>query len=1298
MTTVNQARFTIDGTPSEDPTTGDQGYVATLAQTLDCTLEISPSSALSVTFSIFDSTDESSPLASYGAPDLTWVGSGLSSETLASPNGTAQIIMPGAGVASFIIRCTAVMPEGAHTYERLVAIPAVTVPAIRKTVPAEVGQFYARGWSDEQNKMVDAVLGIVAPVGIDSFGSAGTYQGTWVVDAGGAAVNVSAGTGWLRTTASVTGTLVAVTWLASAGIAIPADSTRYIGVEYNGGAPQVVSRVANSFTGLNDFILATVYNEAGTLHILEHEQSTQDGLHGCFSRFFDNYPLSRGERAGGLIVGDAGVRNLTMSAGLLFDGLSRFTISAIDTSAASTFDYYYQDGLGSWTAVAAQTQYSSSHYDDGTGVLHALTAAHYGITWWYLESDGHVVGLYGQGDYASLADAEDATPPASVPGRVTAHGLLIGRTIVLRGAAAATEVESVFSVEFGLTGVTDHNSLGGLQGGGAGEYYHLTAAQTTDLTDGGICTSHLHDLDQCYGAAAATITVDAWDVTWNMTGAFSHVTNLAGCTGTSDGFFVEDGTDYFRLSHKAADTLAATAQLSSFQIDSSDDISLDSVVSSNFTISANSAGAAVLTLRCNQAGAGTGDISVYAADDASVRAVAGTLTLRGMGPVIGTGVEIDADVGGGSLLIGCNAGTNQVSVGGAGARNIFVGHTGATGLTLAAEQIGSSISVNTAGAHQIALSAINIGAGTATISLTADDAVTIDSTAAGVSIDGVADSNFTMTANAVADKTLLISASNAGGGAGFVAFSDGYKAGSTYSTAFVLSDASAEWSTFESNFGEVSLLNALNQCASTAVTLDEAYNASSGASTITVDAGDVTWNGTGAYSFVLGLAGCTGAADGFQITDGADYLSILHAAANQLALTSEFESISLHANRDVTIASATTTVGITTSVGGFTVNTTQFVVDQTTGYIGVGVAVPSVMVALNGEANRIIALERRTAANTDGKNLTLSAGGATVGATDKDGGDLNLASGISTGSGTSGFNFYVYPAGAPGVVDNSPIAMIQGTAALLTLGDTTGASATTIRTGTGAFTCTAGGVFDVNAVGAVTIDSSGGTIGIGVDANAFGINIGTGAAARVITIGNVTGVTGVAINTGTGDFAINTDQLYVDQPTGSVGIHGVTAPTAYLHLGAGTAAATTAPFKFETGVLNTVAEAGAFEYDGSYLYYTDSTPTRHRLGIEGEEGIQILNAATLAFNDFNISTIFVSYTATGACTITIDSDQIAVAGRKFTIKDSGLNAAANNITLATEGAETIEGETDLVMNADGMAITLQSDGTNLWIV
>jgi len=52
---------------------------------------------------------------------------------------------------------------------------------------------------------------------------------------------------------------------------------------------------------------------------------------------------------------------------------------------------------------------------------------------------------------------------------------------------------------------------------------------------------------------------------------------------------------------------------------------------------------------------------------------------------------------------------------------------------------------------------------------------------------------------------------------------------------------------------------------------------------------------------------------------------------------------------------------------------------------------------------------------------------------------------------------------------------------------------------------------------------------------------------------------------------------------GNVGI-GTTGPTAVLHLKAGTATAGTAPFKLTSGVVNTTAEAGALEWDGTDLW------------------------------------------------------------------------------------------------------------------
>lgn len=188
----------------------------------------------------------------------------------------------------------------------------------------------------------------------------------------------------------------------------------------------------------------------------------------------------------------------------------------------------------------------------------------------------------------------------------------------------------------------------------------------------------------------------------------------------------------------------------------------------------------------------------------------------------------------------------------------------------------------------------------------------------------------------------------------------------------------------------------------------------------------------------------------------------------------------------------------------------------------------------------------------------------------------------------------------------------------VTVGSTNSTSPTTIQTGTGAMTFTAGGVFDVNAVGAVTIDgpgisidgtsasnlsvtganlsietltsgtlavssagalnlssttgdwqatgaltldSSGGAIGIGTDADAQAINIGTGAAARTITIGNSTGATSVVINSGTGAIDIGNNAvahaITIGNGTGATGV-SIQTGTGNLNLGTNAVAHTVA--------------------------------------------------------------------------------------------------------------------------------------------
>ena len=95
--------------------------------------------------------------------------------------------------------------------------------------------------------------------------------------------------------------------------------------------------------------------------------------------------------------------------------------------------------------------------------------------------------------------------------------------------------------------------------------------------------------------------------------------------------------------------------------------------------------------------------------------------------------------------------------------------------------------------------------------------------------------------------------------------------------------------------------------------------------------------------------------------------------------------------------------------------------------------------------------------------------------------------------------------------------------------------------------------------------------------------------------------------------------------------------------------------------------------------------------------ITTVNAATydlLASDDI----LNVTYTATGAVTsLTLPTAQ-CVSGRVIVIKDAGGLAGTNNITIATEGAEKIDGLDTLVINNNYNSVTLYSDGTNWFAI
>lgn len=337
----------------------------------------------------------------------------------------------------------------------------------------------------------------------DTMGSSGALaQGThYISDAGGGNINVAAGSGLIRTGNTPTSPILFFDWAASNGLAIPSNTTRYVGIDYNAGSPAVVVHTTNDFDGHDNFALGSVVNEAGTLHINHDPIELADFFDHAIKRWYQTHPLARDERQAGLIIGDVGTRNFSITAGTLWDRLNEFPIAALSTNVSGTFDRYYRDGAGGFTKEAAQTQWGNTQYDDGTGTLATLAGGRWANVWWYLENDGDIVMLYGRNTWGNLAAAATESPPATVPARITDAGLLVGRFIFQKSAGVAAVVDSVFTTVFNLTAATDHAALSNLAWTSSG---HTGTASKVPAFNGSGAASEIADPS----VAAITTIID----------------------------------------------------------------------------------------------------------------------------------------------------------------------------------------------------------------------------------------------------------------------------------------------------------------------------------------------------------------------------------------------------------------------------------------------------------------------------------------------------------------------------------------------------------------------------------------------------------------------------------------------------------------------------------------------------------------------------------------------------------------------------------------------------------------------
>ena len=354
----------------------------------------------------------------------------------------------------------------------------------------------------------------------NNLASSGIVSGGVISDAGGATINVTAGQCAIRPTTSHTATLYFADFPANNGIAIPANTIRYVGVEYNAGAPVVTIRALDNFNYMTEFPLGAVVNEGGVLHIstsCRHEIS--DSASHTAERFEHTFPFARDEKMGGLILGETGTRNITLTAGGVWAKLTEFTIPAFNSATGGVFTTYYQDGAGGFTKTTSVTQWPNTLYDNGTGTLATMTNNKYASLWFYLEpDDGDIVMLYGRAEYNSLSEAEVNGIPATSPDRVAHNCMLIGRIVFQKSAATAASIHNPFSTVFAASGASTHSNLANLDfsvaghtgtlpivNGGTGSATGLTDNLTTTTTVTAITDTDFVDTNLAAGGKRKTL-------------------------------------------------------------------------------------------------------------------------------------------------------------------------------------------------------------------------------------------------------------------------------------------------------------------------------------------------------------------------------------------------------------------------------------------------------------------------------------------------------------------------------------------------------------------------------------------------------------------------------------------------------------------------------------------------------------------------------------------------------------------------------------------------------------------------
>lgn len=309
-----------------------------------------------------------------------------------------------------------------------------------------------------------------------------------------------------RTGVLATDPLIRDTMAEQDNIAIPLADTEYVVVlNYNGGAPLVTLQVGEP-NGASSFGIGhCLKNGANVVHFCNGGMRLSNGLAKLHRRA---YELRNCELAQGCAIGDDTLQRFSIQPGITYYGINRLLpfLAGAYHSLADQFMYIYGDDVNGWTYVPGQTDIDNTQYYDGAGGLAVLTnTTKYACHWVYMHPDDEdVYVVYGTCN-GTLAQAEQAQPPSSLPPILEGFTTLLGCIIIKKSDTSFTTIQMVTDRFFTGTAVADHGELAGLDDDDHLQYllHDGTRAMTGDLDMGAFDIDNVTDVNAAGDVNAA---------------------------------------------------------------------------------------------------------------------------------------------------------------------------------------------------------------------------------------------------------------------------------------------------------------------------------------------------------------------------------------------------------------------------------------------------------------------------------------------------------------------------------------------------------------------------------------------------------------------------------------------------------------------------------------------------------------------------------------------------------------------------------------------------------------------------